>query len=357
MLPKEFRRPSRAGFTLIELLVVIAIIGTLVALLLPAVQAAREAARRAQCMNNSKQIALALHGFHTAFEQFPAGANHETDQCKGAIDAGGLAEDQQSGGDGKQFDDGRAPWSVWILPYLEELNLYKKFDFEKPFIGIFCYGDPSNCNISAAYDKFNVQFQELKVPVFICPSRTWGTDPPATIMGTNPNPITGGGDMGHARTSYYGIMGGGDDTLAQCYGAPWAGTYLPPDRRNFFNNGIFYVNSKTRVAHVRDGTTKTMLLGEGEVSQDFAWSSSARGVAGASELGVTLAMQDTVNTVYSTVNVDWRANCRRGLRSQHPGGAIAAMADGSVQFFTDDTNITILKLLGRRADGQTVDLP
>src|SRR6187401_2953762 len=120
------RPPSLRGFTLVELLVVIAIIGVLVALLLPAVQAAREAARRMRCGNAIKQIALACHNYESAFVTLPPGgivnyrsgvAVTETNFC--------------TVGDANTF----APWTVLILPYVEEGNLYNQFDFSKTFTG------------------------------------------------------------------------------------------------------------------------------------------------------------------------------------------------------------------------------
>ena len=109
--------PPSIGFTLVELLVVIAIIGILIALLLPAVQAAREAARRMQCSNNLKQIGLAMHAYHAAHRVFPPGGLANTDTCP------------PSGSETLQG----AGWSILILPYLEQLTLYKQFNFSCSF--------------------------------------------------------------------------------------------------------------------------------------------------------------------------------------------------------------------------------
>src|SRR5262245_20491178 len=115
-------RQTTAGFTLVELLVVIAIIGVLVALLLPAVQAAREAARRSQCSNNLKQLALAYHSYNDTSQQFPAGNIATNAMSTGANNRSGTAE--LNGG----FYDGMWGWPVAILPYLEGGNLAAQFD-------------------------------------------------------------------------------------------------------------------------------------------------------------------------------------------------------------------------------------
>ncbi len=331
---------QRHGFTLVELLVVIAIIGILVALLLPAVQAAREAARRMQCSNNLKQLALALHNYHAAHGSFPIGSGTTRTPCSSGVSGGGLQNDQGTGAN--SFKDGRAPWGVLILPQLEQINLHDKFDMTRPFMGIICK-TPGNCDIQAGADLFNYQFQQTHLAVYDCPS--------------NPN-----SNSQNYRSDYHGVAGGGVDSEAACYGAPWNGTLLPPVRRNFFDNGVLFVNSNIRIDDIRDGTTNTMLLGEGQVSGDFYWSSTCRGAGAASEMGSLLALQDPINTDYPAGNPntgvpgsDGRAFSRRTLQSEHAGGAMAATADGSVHFFSDSMNVAILRLLGKRADGEVVE--
>ena len=118
----------RRGFTLVELLVVIAIIGILVGLLLPAVQAAREAARRMQCSNNVKQISLACHNYESAFRTLPAGGIVSYEP---AATAALTASNFCTSG----LDRTQAPWTVLMLPFVEETNLYQQFDFKKRFAG------------------------------------------------------------------------------------------------------------------------------------------------------------------------------------------------------------------------------
>ena len=146
----RYRRPPLSAFTLIELLVVITIISVLIAFLLPAVQAAREAARRIQCSNNLKQIGLAMHGYHTAIGCFPSG-------YISAVGSGGPADDKGPGWG----------WAALILPYLELDNVHDQIQFGKDI------ADPANAVVRATI-----------LPVFLCPSD--GGDKTFTVAGSNP---------------------------------------------------------------------------------------------------------------------------------------------------------------------------
>jgi len=344
------RRFGRRRLTLVELLAVIAII----VLLLPAVQGALEAARRVRCGNHLKQIAQALASHHARFGQFPAAAEHRVNQCTSGFSGGGLPN---------SFTDGRPAWSVRLLPFLEQQPLYDRFDFAQPFFGIMCF-TPGGCDINAATtaaQRVNLPLQQTPMPGFMCPSHPAAGTPMRVEWISPPSGSqVRFDDCGGLRSMYHGISGGGPDGEAHCYSAPWAGAILPPDRRNFFNNGIFAVNSRTSPAAIRDGLSNTLLLGEGEVASDHLWSSGARGCTGCAEQGNTLSMQDPVNTVYTQIfgnAIDGRAYLRRSLRSKHPGAALGAMADGSVHVFGDETSVTVLQLLGKRADRQAVSWP
>jgi prepilin-type N-terminal cleavage/methylation domain-containing protein len=172
----SLRRP-RMAFTLIELLVVIAIIAVLIALLLPAVQQAREAARRMSCTNKMKQIGLALHNHHATYGQFPNGS---------------LVADSPSFNQPNWCTQGAAtgagaPWSVLILPFLEQSPLYEQFDLTSPFT--------TTSNVPGA--AINHQLFSVNNPAFECPSnpmsrKTWHTN------------------------SYFGVQGGGPPELESC---------------------------------------------------------------------------------------------------------------------------------------------
>ncbi len=200
-LPVTNCRRSPFGFTLVELLVVIAIIGVLVALLLPAVQAAREAARRTQCINNLKQIALALHNFHDAKRRFPPG-DTTVDPANDKIPAWS--------------------WSAYILPYLEEGSINGTINYKQ-----------------SAADPVNWKVIEYFVPTYQCPSSKQ-----LKLMGG----ISAKGNDCLAETNYPGI---GDHT-----NDAWWWPVVKP------SSGILFVKSRVRIRDVLDGTSKTLMVGE-----------------------------------------------------------------------------------------------
>ena len=149
--PSRRQTKHRRGFTLIELLVVIAIIAVLIALLLPAVQQAREAARRTQCKNNVMQIGLALHNYMMAFEVLPPGTQNST----------GPIQSKEGGGY-------HMSWITQILPYLEQQNVYSHIDFNR-----------------SVYDPANAPPRQQRIATFICPSDPGnGTNPVAIAAST-----------------------------------------------------------------------------------------------------------------------------------------------------------------------------
>src|SRR5262245_37276123 len=195
-------RGWRTAFTLVELLVVIAIIGVLVALLLPAVQAAREAARRSQCQNNLKQIGLSLHNYEATFKVFPPG------DCSVNRGTGDIPQ---------------ASTHAFILPYLEGGNSYSTFDFN------------FQVNANAANSSARVQI----IPSYHCRS-----DP----AGGKVNNVAG--SIIAANANYM-----------QCLGSTAVQRPLPPLSPSM-NHGIFYTQSATRFAQISDGTSNTAMFSE-----------------------------------------------------------------------------------------------
>ncbi len=204
-------RAVRFGFTLVELLVVIAIIGILIALLLPAVQAAREAARRSQCSNNLKQAALALHNYHDVHKTFPQG------WMKG-VGAQGWS------------------WNVFIFPYMETKTLY---DALRPTQRRF----PPVKNHATDYRLLQTVLKTLR-----CPSDT------SRDLGMKTTPRNNPPDPLELATSNY----------AGCRG------FFNMDADNHLNNGVLYANSQVSFAHIVDGTSNTFALGEKAEPQDAA---------------------------------------------------------------------------------------
>ncbi len=316
-------RRIRPGFTLVELLVVIAIIGILVALLLPAVQAAREAARRMQCGNNVKQIGLALHNYHDTFKFFPPGA----------VFYGG--------------NNDRGSVLVRILPFLEQSQLYDLFDMSRPTDG---QTFPAGIN-------GGIQLRGARVPGFICPSDT------NTELGTAPSISM--------PPNYYPSMGPtasiSNSPTCSCPLFPqfqtWnqAGTDVDHPAGPFTRRGW---NFMSKMASITDGTSNTIFMGEvradcsGHVQVGWSHSNkwggytqvpinfdSCRTLAQATALGL--------DACYSTCN--W--NSEVGFKSRHPGGAQFAIGDGSVQFIAETIDMQTYQYLGSRNDGKAAQFP
>lgn len=218
----------RKGFTLIELLVVIAVIAILIALLLPAVQQVRESARRAQCLNNLKQMGVALHNYHSSHGTFPPGFVSTLTDPSWTYERGNT----------RSFPDEIGPgWSffAFMLPELEQQNLYNQIDFTK--------------RIDAPENDFA---RRESVKVYLCPSETDGRLITVTTCGSPPTesntpvPLTDA-----AVCSYVGSLGGGSAA------DPNIGAY---EWQPF--NGVFHRNSRIRIADITDGSSNTIGIGE-----------------------------------------------------------------------------------------------
>ncbi|QDU61133.1 Type II secretion system protein G precursor [Planctomycetes bacterium Pan216] len=301
MMNPSPRRARGAGFTLVELLVVIAIIGILVALLLPAVQQAREAARRSQCQNNMKQLGTALHAFHSSHMRLPPGyaADIETNTSSTWCTGGSGASAQ-----------GRAPWAVYILPFLDQQALYDKLNLEERF-------SQANLGVPSPNDAFIVP-----LAAFICPSDQ--------DVASNPD-----------KTSYFGVQGGGTEA---CSG--FSGT------RDFFLNGVLYHNSEITLGHVSDGTSQVFMVGESRYQQAasnpaVSWASSVK-FGGNAVAGTLAGAQEPINLH----DGEGLPQSTKGFSSYHPGGCHFTMADGSVHFVSESIDLDVYQQLGQRDDGQ-----
>jgi len=288
-------RSERAGFTLVELLVVITIIGILIALLLPAVQAAREAARGAQCNNHLKQIALALHNYHATHGVFPFGSNNREND-----------EDRRT----------EWSWSAVILPYIEQTNLHSEIDFGVPYNEV-------HAENNAAIRQF--------VDIYVCPSA-----PPAQLISTCIG-IPGVEDA--AETNYSAVA-----TLRPVQFA-----------RTLTGEGVMFLNSKVRMADIRDGSSQTLLVCEADHDQDDSLRTDAPQYFPdeTGHIGKKWASENRSTTAYG---VNSGSEVRQsGVESRHPGGAYFAFADGHVTFLSETIDQDTLDALTTRDGGEVID--
>jgi len=303
------------GFTLVELLVVIAIIGVLVALLLPAVQAAREASRRTRCQNNLKQIGLACHNHHDVLGELPRAYSPIT----------GLS------------------WHVYILPYIEQQPLFNSFDTTTPN---FTHNSPNR----------NDPHGLTIVPVYQCTSC-----PVKRQLFNPPNNTNGPSDLIPANTGsaaavphYYGVNGprGGNSPVGTALheGVPAA------------TSGIFQRDGNIRMARITDGTSNTLMVAE------MSWFSQKYGtryrtwVRGGEEYsGVVPGRPSFVvscRNVTNPINGIFTANLivpynDMPFGSMHAGGMNACLGDGSVRFLSQNLSMTTYRALASRDLGES----
>jgi prepilin-type N-terminal cleavage/methylation domain-containing protein len=329
------RTVRRRGFTLIELLVVIAIIGILVALLLPAVQQAREAARRTQCSNNLKQIGLALHNYHDTFATFPPACTVSARDVRGAgIAAWG--------------------WGTSILPQLDQSPLFNDLNPNRVELDLLLR------------DPVARQKVAVRLPVYTCPS---DTAPPTNYERAFYNseyggPGTGPGSRNFAAgtSSYPAVHGLYRVTAVEA-------VY---DRRD--PGGVFFPTSNIRIPDITDGTSNTFLIGERRWSDFSAVWVGIRNYQGQNNWGPwqiqgLVSVAPNFGTPFIN-GVPFNEGSRRGFSSNHPGGLHFLLADGRVQFIGENINFNntgaaaedpalkaqmgIYQRLGRRNDGQPV---
>jgi prepilin-type processing-associated H-X9-DG protein len=335
---------KRQAYTLVETLVVIGIIAVLMGLLLGAVQRAREAANRAQCLNNLKQIALAAHGYHGSNRRFPPGA---------------------------ATGPGYASSLVYLLPYVEQGNLYQRFDLTQ------------NVYSTTANSLARTQ----QVPLFLCPSD------PSTGAVSDVNPPKGQPPDRNGQTNYHGNMG-----ISAVWQEQSGGRLLKEPRYN----GIFALNSRTSLLMITDGASNTALYAEvkrgaapnSSSTTDVAvvapsdWDMTSNPMTNPNNLAPPTASCDAAVTTYNDTGLEYcwgvlnnalythsvppnytGRDCTRNpvvapimvnqghlaARSYHPGGVNVAFADGSVRFISDSIPLDTWKALGTRSGGEVLD--
>lgn len=325
---------SRKGFTLVELLVVIAIIGVLVALLLPAIQAAREAARRSSCLNNLRQIALGALNYETAFNELPRGTHNEVGKSRNGF---------------TWYDD--YTWFTFILPYLEGNNAFRGFDMKKTFLG--------NHHESA---------RAFYMSMFDCPSDLQSqvyNQPGDGNPGNNNDPFN---------RYYYNYVANYGNTGT---GQPAAVTFPGPDRLRF-GGAPFTFGKPIPLKEITDGTSNTLLFSETIKSKDdiagtgHDWFGSMGDISigrGAHSFcgtwppntnvpdiiewrcpdDVGIVCDDTRHPDHAVVNVTIPTDINRSARSFHVGGVIAASVDGSARFFGNETDVFAWRALSTSA--------
>ncbi|MFO1095149.1 MAG: DUF1559 domain-containing protein [Planctomycetaceae bacterium] len=309
------RTGSRRGFTLIELLVVIAIIAVLIALLLPAVQQAREAARRTQCKNNLKQIGLAMHNYHDVYNTFPCGA------------VARFPVSNDGGGSSTSTEAGLWGWGFAIFPYIDQANQYNTLG-------------SGNVPLEAdAAVPATLNILQTPLQAFRCASDTGpGLN---TFDTTQGNPasasysalITNGTiALPIAMSNYIAVAGTSDSTSPSVcpamYGRP---------------GGMFFLNSKIGVRDVTDGTSNTLMVGE------RCYSYKGRVIGAGTVHGFSAStLNNTAGNIRTAALNVWGIgydginaltnppHARRAFNSNHVGGAHFTLADGSVRFISEN---------------------
>ncbi len=322
-------RPNARGFTLVELLVVIAIIGILVALLLPAVQAARESARRAQCSNNLKQLGLALHNYHDTMGKFPLGASHNDAGNWGAIDPGH-----------------HGSFLVGLLPFFEQQTVYD-----------MCRMDTNTAYNSLQTGSTTKYVHSLWLSALVCPSdekkyldgnplyhsqasstkgQEWATSHYAASMG----------NQAFGTCPFQGNMFG---TGPSFHGHDLTGTEI---------SGVFsHIAWGAAMRDILDGTHQTIAIGE--IRPKCSWHARdgwmhINSLWFATTCPINYKNCENEIGYQSSCAAPTAWSCDMGFKSRHPRGAQFAFCDGSVHFLAENIDYNTYQRLGDRRDGLTI---
>ena len=323
----EIKNQKSRAFTLVELLVVITIIGILIALLLPAVQAAREAARRMQCSNNLKQLALAVLNYESSSKVLPPGAfwNLSNTTRKGSI-------------------------LLHLLPYVEQQSVYDAFDFHVTDIDGQCYQGTTN------------PIGATPIPAYFCPSN----QSPKTFLDPLPADPSVAGITTVALHCYEASRGSNalyDNSTCSCSEVSKWNSYattgpVPEPSVRVFSGPFTRLGVCLDIAEILDGLSNTIFFGEvlpmSSWHADNGWATTNDGNGYAST--VIPINYDTSNRDAGGNNCsrycDW--NTADGFKSAHPGGAMFSYGDGSVHFLPESINHQTYQYLGGKADGNAV---
>ena len=339
------KRSAKSAFTLVELLVVIAIIGILIGMLLPAVQQVREAARRAACMNNVRQLALGCMNYESAYMHFPPATQRNNATTS---DSRGLPTYPRPS---RPTEGRKIGWTVFILPFIEQNNLEKQLrDATDSWEDNWVFARNAAGNIIAS----------AEIPFLFCGSDA-SPDGNANKFYTHKDLVP--------TSEFYGksnyVACAGTNGFNQCsnpsYQVDW---------------GVFGCNSKTKFGSMKDGSSNIILLGE-RASRTAEQSGHTGSAANRKNYGAIWAGRvnsnshldypsserrgaeyGVVGVVFSDNAANWSINGRDTPRvvasSFHPGGATVAFADGSAHFLSDNLNINTLRALAAMSDGAVV---
>ena len=340
------------AFTLVELLVVIAIIGILIALLLPAVQAAREAARRSQCLNNLKQIGLAIHNYIDAGKQFPAGSFYGVNSA-GTPYTGFIRAAYGSN------------WRAYILPYMEQQIVFDSLQFRGEPFSAFDYTESgTDCYFGRSAN--NKILGGLLIPAYRCPS--FGMDAFTNISNTNPPLHRNDGRSMIA--NYTGISGavpnpeGGAEgntqtyvTLGTGYGQVSIRGLLTPQEVQYLSSASDGL-SNTLIVAEQSGYVQTSTLERLHISSNYlgAWAGTNLAYPGGSNATGIITVRYPINKPTVAVNdgADRFYAANTILNSNHTGGINALIGDASVHFFSQTMDMNVLIRLSIRNDGLSV---